>query len=166
MKVSDKSRDAGEIVDSSLHSATVAGGGMWGGSGFGCWWQGGRWGVRRWQGQGGGAGAEESVMSTCQSRAPAGSLCPQRMVLPRGSWTSRWSLLTMAVQPASHSFPRLMRLLEKLGMMCPVRACSIGMAGIARRAVAKDVQASPEAVRIVVRGAAMLMWRRGAVEVK
>ena len=39
-----------------------------------------------------------------------------------------------------------MRLLEKLGMMCPVRACSIGMAGIARRAVAEDVQALPMAL--------------------
>ena len=79
------------------------------------------------------------------------------MVLPWGLRTSSWFLSTVAVQPALHSFPKLMRLLEKPGMMCPVRACSVGMVGMARHVVAEDVQASLGAMRMVVGGAAMLM---------
>ena len=47
-----------------------------------------------------------------------------------------------------------------------MRAVSIGIDGMARTAVALDVLASPVAVRIVVRGAAGLIWKSGAMLVK
>ena len=59
-----------------------------------------------------------------------------------------------------------MRLLEKPGMMQPVRAWSIGMVIMARCMVAEDVQALPEAMRMVVGGAIVLMLRSGAAVVK
>ena len=70
-----------------------------------------------------------------------------------------------AVQSASHSFPRLSKLLVKPGMMCPVRAAD-GMVGIARTAAPVDVLVSPVAVLIVVFGASLLMLSSGAVCVK
>ena len=50
--------------------------------------------------------------------------------------------------------------------MWPVRADSVGIAGMANCPVAVDVRCSPVAVRIVVRGAAGLMFISGAAEVK
>ena len=70
------------------------------------------------------------------------------------------------MQSASHSLPRLIRLLVKPGMTCPVRACIVGMVGIANRAEADDVVASPVAVRMVAFGALVLTFRRGARAVK
>jgi len=52
------------------------------------------------------------------------------------------------------------------GMMCPERACRVGMVGIARRAEAVDVRVSPVVVRIVVRGAVASTQRSGALLVK
>ena len=72
----------------------------------------------------------------------------------------------MAMQSTLHSFTKLMRLLEKSGMMSQVQVWSIGMAGMARCAVAEDVQALPEAMRMVVGGAAILMLSSGAAVVK
>ena len=72
----------------------------------------------------------------------------------------------VAVQSASHNLPKLRRLFVKPGIMCPVRASSVGMAGSARTAAPVEVCFSPVAVLIVVVGAAWLMWRSGAVGVK
>ena len=52
------------------------------------------------------------------------------------------------------------------GMMCPVRAASVGMEGMAKTAVAEDALASPVAVRMIVCGAAGLISSSGASEVK
>ena len=70
-----------------------------------------------------------------------------------------------ATQSASHSFPRLIKLLVKPGMMCPMRALA-GMVGIARTAAPVDVLVLPVAVLIVVLGASLLMLSSGAVCVK
>lgn len=70
------------------------------------------------------------------------------------------------MQSASHSLPRLIRLLVKPGMMWPVRAARVGIDGMARTAVAVDDLASPVAVRMVVDGAAVFTWSSGAPGVK
>ncbi len=54
----------------------------------------------------------------------------------------------------------------KPGMICPIRASMVGMAGIANCAVATDVLASPVAVRMVVRGAKRSRLRIGVVLMK
>lgn len=66
------------------------------------------------------------------------------------------------MQPESHSWPRLSRLLVKAGMMWPKLACVEGNEGRARRAEAVEVWRAPVAVRIVVGGAAVLRWVTGA----
>ena len=71
-----------------------------------------------------------------------------------------------AVQSASHSFPRLSKLLVKLGMMWLVCAWMDGMARIARTAAPVKVLVSPVAVLIAVLGALTLMLSSGAVCVK
>ena len=76
------------------------------------------------------------------------------------------SLSTIAVHPASQSLPRLRRLWANPGMMCPVWACRLGMVEMASCAVAEDMHILPEAVRMVVGGAAWLMCRSGAAVVK
>ena len=101
-----------------------------------------------------------------QRRAPVGSRMAVRMVLPCGSLTRRRCLSTVAVQSASHNFPRLMRLLVNSGMMWPVRAWRVGMVGMASWAAAVEEWALPVAVRMVMGGAAGLMLRSGASEVK
>ncbi len=70
------------------------------------------------------------------------------------------------MQHASHSFSRLMRLLVKPGMTCPVRAAPVGKVGSANCVVATEVWASPVAVRMVVCGAAQLRFRIGAEAMK
>ena len=105
-------------------------------------------------------------MSTRHRRAPVGSRAPWRMVLPWLSRTTSLCLSKCAVQSASHSFPKLRRLLVNPGMMCPDRVCRVRMVGIARSAEAVDVRVSPVGVRIVVRGAVVSTQRSGALLVK
>ena len=71
-----------------------------------------------------------------------------------------------AMQSVSHSFPKLMRLLVKPGMMCPVWACRVGMEGMAKEADALEVHVSPVAMQMVVGGTAELMCRSGVAVVK
>ena len=59
---------------------------------------------------------------TRHNLAPVCSRSPCRILLPCLSCISSVCLSMYAVQSASHSFPRLKRLLVKPGMMCPVRA--------------------------------------------
>ena len=101
-------------------------------------------------------------MSTRHSRAPVCSRVPCMIGVPSLLLTMSLCLSRYAVQSASHSFPRLRRLLVKPGMMWPVRAAAVGMSGNASCPVVVDVRCSPVAVRIVVRGASQLMHRSGA----
>ena len=71
-----------------------------------------------------------------------------------------------AVQPLSQSLPRLIKLLVKPGMMCPVQASGGRLPGKLNRAVAVDVFISPVAVRMVAGGAVLIMCCTGAVGVK
>jgi len=105
-------------------------------------------------------------MFTRHKRAPVGSRMPLRISFPVLSCITICRLSRYAEQSASHSLPRLSRLLVNPGMMCPVRAARVGIAGMAKTAVAEDALASPVAVRIVVRGPAGLMSRSGASVVK
>jgi hypothetical protein len=105
-------------------------------------------------------------MLTRHSRGPAGSRVPVRTRCPELSRIVMvWRLMT-AVQPASHNFPRLMRLLVNPGTIQPVRAATVGKVGRANWAKAMEVNASPVAVRMVAGGAELLWWRRGAVSMK
>ena len=70
-------------------------------------------------------------MSICHRRAPVCSRWPVRIWLPFLSRTTRWCLLKCAVQSASHSFPRLIRLCLKFGRMYPVRVAVVGSDGMA-----------------------------------
>ncbi len=70
------------------------------------------------------------------------------------------------VQLALHSFPRLMRLFVKPRMMCPVRACSVGICGNKRTAAPKELFSSPVAMGMVSLGAVWLMLSSGAAIVK
>lgn len=70
-------------------------------------------------------------MSMCHRRAPVCSRWPVRIWLPFLSRTTRWCLLKCAVQSASHSFPRLIRLCWKFGKMYPVRVAVVGSDGMA-----------------------------------
>jgi len=106
------------------------------------------------------------VMLTCHRHAPAGSRALWSIVLKRLSQMMSLCLSRCAVHSALHSFPKLRRLLVNPGMMCPVRACRVGMVGMARSAEAVDVRVSPVAVHIVVRGASVSTQRSGAVLVK
>ena len=72
----------------------------------------------------------------------------------------------VAVQSASQSLPRLSKLFVKPGMMWPLRASSVGIAGMARTAAPVEVLISPVAVFIVVFGALTFMLRSGACGVK
>jgi hypothetical protein len=71
-----------------------------------------------------------------------------------------------AVQSASQNFPKLRRLVVNPGIMCPVRARSVGIPGIASTAAPVEVRASPVAVRMVVVGALVLTSITGALGVK
>ncbi len=64
------------------------------------------------------------------------------------------------------SFPRLSKLLVKPGMMWPLRASSVGIAGMARTAAPVEDIISPVAVLIDVLGALTLMLSSGACGVK
>ena len=77
---------------------------------------------------------------------------PMSIVAPVESWTVRRFLSNIAVQSALHSFPMLIRLFLKPGIMCPNCDALVGRAGIASCAVAIKVCCSPVAVRIVVWG--------------
>ena len=66
----------------------------------------------------------------------------------------------------SQSLPRLMRLLVKPGMMCPVHAAAGKCSGKAKHAKAVEIFVSPVAVRIVVGWAVRSMHRSGASVVK
>ena len=55
-------------------------------------------------------------------------------------------MIENAVQSASHNWPRLRRLLVKLGMMWPRCEFIIGILGKAKRVVAMDVWVMPVAV--------------------
>ena len=101
-----------------------------------------------------------------QSRGPVGSRAPVRMWLPELSRIVMFCLSINAVQPASHNLPRLIRLFVNPGTMWPVRAATLGKVGSANCAEAMEVFASPVAVRMVVRGAKRLRWRRGAESMK
>ncbi len=70
------------------------------------------------------------------------------------------------MQPESHSWPRLSRLLVNDGMMWPKLACAAGKVGRARRAEATEVCISLAAVLIVVGGAVVSRWVMGAVGMK
>jgi hypothetical protein len=70
------------------------------------------------------------------------------------------------MQSASHSLPRLSRLLVKPGMMCPVRAWRVGIPGMASTAAPVDVRVSPVAVRMVVFGTLGSKSTTGAPTVK
>ena len=67
---------------------------------------------------------------------------------------------------ASHSCPKLRRLLVKVGMMCPMRAAGDGKEGRFRHTEAEEDRGCPDAVRIVVMGAAGLAAETGAVGMK
>ena len=99
---------------------------------------------------------------TRQRRAPPFSRAPRMIGVPAGSLMIRWLASKWAVQPESHSWPRLSRLLVKVGMMWPTLACVVGKVGRARRADAEEVCDSPAAVRIVVGGAVVSRWVTGA----
>ncbi len=60
-------------------------------------------------------------------------------------------LVKVAVHPALHSLPMLMRLSVNPGTMWPVRACAEGRACKASCAVAAEVCGVPVAVRMVMR---------------
>ncbi len=111
-------------------------------------------------------GCGGGAMLTRHSRAPVGLRVLVRICLPELSWTSRQCLSMNAVQPALHSLPRLRRSFVKSGMICPIRALMVGMAGIANCDVGMDVLASPVAVRMVVRGAKWSRLRIGVVSMK
>ena len=96
------------------------------------------------------------------NRAPACSRSPCKILVPCLLQTSSLCLLIYAVQLASQSLPRLSRLLVKPGIMWPVHA-ACGMVGMVRAGVPVNVFASLVAVRIVVVGASVLMFRSGAV---
>ena len=108
----------------------------------------------------------DGVISTRQRRAPPVSRVPWMMGVPVGSLMTRWLASKWAVQPESHSWPRLSRLLVNDGMMWPKLACVVGKVGRARRAEAMEVCTSPAAVRIVVGGAVVSRWVTGAVGMK
>ena len=71
-----------------------------------------------------------------------------------------------AVQLASHSCPKLRRLLVKEGMLCPVWVAVDGREGRFKHAEAVDERDCPDAVRIVVMGARVFAAETGAVGMK
>ena len=77
-----------------------------------------------------------------------------------------WCLLMMPMQSASHSFPKLSRLLVKPGMMCPVQACRVGIGRMAKRMEALEVHILPVAMWMVVGSATVLIQRSMAAAVK
>ena len=73
-------------------------------------------------------------------------------------------LSMMAVQPLSHSLPRLTKLLVKPGMMWPVQASGGRLPGKLNHAEAVDVFSSPVAVRMVAGNDVLSMcWTCAAV---
>ena len=78
----------------------------------------------------------------------------------------RACLVKRAVQSASHSCPKLRRLLVKVGMMCPMQAAGDGKEGRLRDAEAVEERDWPVAVQTVVMGEAGLAAETGAVAMK
>jgi len=108
------------------------------------------------------ARAEVGEMSMVHRRGPVRERIPLRMGSPWEFLTVREFRVKMAVQPESQSLPMLIRLWVNPGMMCPVRACAVGSFLRSSSADAVEVCGVPAAVRIVTRGALVLMAETGA----